>query len=164
MATVLDLDRRGDLSELDILQDGERYHRRIFVSSDLRQWIMDVLPTLKSSWSIELSPLEQFVALAEIFCAGERLSYGTQFKPLAHITDGLWELKTDDIRMFGWFSQKNWFIGAVADDAFKIKKHDLYRGYANVTTKMFRDALDLDPPKFIAGDDPHAVVSNFDYA
>jgi hypothetical protein len=48
--------------------------------------------------------------------------------------------------------------------ATRIKKHDLYRGYANVTTRRFRDELDLDNPKYIPGDDPHAVVSNFDHA
>lgn len=106
---------------------------------------------------------KQFVALAELFCAGERLSYGYQFKPLTHITDGVWKLKTADIRIFGWFSRKDCFIGAVADDATKIKDHNLYHGYANVPTKRFRDALDLNPPKFVSGDDPHAVVSNFNY-
>lgn len=164
MATVIDLDRQGALFKLDALEDGEAEHREIYTSPALHAWIVNVLPTLKSSWNVELSPLEQFVALAEIFCAGERLTYDTQFKPLTHIADGVWELKTDDIRVFGWFKEKDCFVGAVADDAFKIKKHDLYRGYANVTTKRFRDGLDLDDPKFVAGDDPHAVVSNFDHS
>jgi hypothetical protein len=142
---------------------GMQEFRTIYASPQLRDWIDNVLPIMGSSWNIELSPLEQFVALAEIFCSGERLAYGSQFKPLTHIVDGIWELKTDDIRIFGWFGRKDCFIGVVADDATRIKTHNLYYGYANVTTKRFLDALDLDNPKYIPGDDPHAVVSNFDF-
>lgn len=163
MATVIDLDHRGELFKLDALEDGERYHRRIFVSPNLHNWLTNVLPTLESSWGIELSPLEQVVALTEIFCAGERLTYETQFKPLTNVADGIWELKTEDVRIFGWFKARDCFIGAVGDDATRIKTHGLYTGYANVTTAMFRNGLDLDQPKFIPGVDPHAVVSNFDY-
>jgi hypothetical protein len=163
MATVLDLDRRGDLFKLDVLEQGVQEFREFYASPRLHAWITGTLPGMASMFGLELTPHEQFVALAEIFCAGERLSYGHQFKPLTHITDGVWELKTEDIRIFGWFSRKDCFIGVVADDATRIKTHNLYVGYANVTTRRFRDALDLDPPKFVPGDDPHAVVSNFDY-
>jgi len=163
MATIIDLDHRGALFKLDALEQGVQEFREIYASPLLHDWINNELPNMRSSWNIELSPLEQFVALTEIFCSGERLAYGGQFKPLTHIVDGIWELKTEDIRIFGWFSRKDCFIGAVADDATKIKKHKLYYGYANVTTKRFLEALDLDNPKYIPGDNPHAVVSNFNF-
>lgn len=163
MATPLVLDSRGVLFKLDVLDINVQEFREIYASPTLHEWIEQVLPSLSSELGIELSPSEQVVALAEIFCGGERLSYGRQFKPLTHITDGVWELKTPDVRIFGWFHRKDCFVGAVADDATRIKKIGLYYGYANVTTKDFRNALDLDIPKFVPGDDPHAVVSNFDY-
>jgi hypothetical protein len=164
MATVLDLDRRDDLFKLDVLEQGVQEFREFYASPTLHEWIIGTLPGMASGLGLELTPEQQFVALGEIFCAGERLTFGTQFKPLTHITDGIWELKTPDVRVFGWFSRKDCFIGAVADDATRIKKHNLYVGYANVTTRRFRDALDLDQPKFVRGDNPHAVVSNFDYS
>lgn len=163
MATVIDLDNRGQLFKLDALEQGAQEFREFYASPQLHDWVNNVLPNLSSSWNIELSPLEQFVALTEIFCSGERLAYDRQFKPLTHITDGIWELKTADIRIFGWFKRMDCFIGVVADDATKIKKHNLYYGYANITTKNFLQKLDLDEPKYIPGDDPHAVVSNFDF-
>jgi hypothetical protein len=163
MATLLQLNHQGVLFRLDVLEQGVQEFRQFYVSPDLRKWITDVLPTSTSVWNIELTPLEQFVDLTETFCTGDRLMYGHQLKPLTHIAEGIWELKTQDIRIFGWFPKKDCFIGVVADDATKIKKHNLYRGYANVTTRRFRDALNLDDPKYISGDDPHAVVSNFDY-
>jgi hypothetical protein len=163
MATPIELDRKDALFKLEVLEPAVQEFRQFYASPDLHNWLEGVLPTLASGLNLELSPLEQFVDLAETFCAGERLMYGLQFKPLTHITGGIWEFKTQDVRIFGWFHKKDCFIGAVADDATRIKKHDLYRGYANVTTKRFLEALDLDEPKFLPGDDPHAVVSNFDY-
>ena len=76
--------------------------------------------------------------------------------------DGVWELKSADIRVFGWFYKRDVFIAAAADAAWKIKEYCLYAGYRD-QTKRDRDALDLDPPKFIAGSDPNAVVSCFHY-
>jgi hypothetical protein len=163
MATVIELDRRGDLFKLDVLEQGVQEFREFYVSPLLHGWITGTLPGMASVCGVQLSPQEQVFSFVELFCAGERLAYGHQFKPLTHITDGIWEFKTTDIRVFGWFKQKDCFIGAVADDATRIKNHNLYVGYANVTTKQFRDRLDLDGPKFVSGDDPHAVVSNFDY-
>jgi hypothetical protein len=163
MATAIELDRRGDLFKLDALDVGIQEFRQIYASPDLHRWLRDTLPGMASSWNIELTPLEQFDALSGIFCSGERLSYGTQFKPLTHIVDGVWELKTEDLRIFGFFHRKDCFVGAVANDATWIKKHNLYKGYTNVTTKRFLAAIDLDDPKCVLGDDPHAVVSNFDY-
>lgn len=161
MATQLDLDQQGVLFKLDALEQGVQPFREFYAVPGLHRWFDDTLPGMVSSWNIELSPLEQFVALAEIFCSGERLAYEKQFKPLTHILDGIWELKTDDIRIFGWFHRKDCFIGAVADDATRIKTHKLYYGYANVTTRRVIDAIALDMPKCILGDNPHAVVSNF---
>jgi|SRR5713101_4290459 len=163
MATPIELDRGGALFKLEALEQQVQEFRQFYASPDLHKWLSNVLPTMASAYDIEINPLEQFVALSEIFCAGERLTYELQFKPLIHITDGVWELKTQDIRIFGWFHKKDCFIGSVADDATRIKKYRLYHGYANVTTKRFREALDLDNPKYVPGDNPHAVVSNFDY-
>lgn len=162
MATLIELDQRGDLFKFDALELGAQEFRTIYASQVLYNWTQTTLPGMVSSWGIELSPEEQFVGLTEVFCSGETLTYGKQFKPLIHIGDGVWELKTPDLRIFGWFYRMDCFIGAVADDATRIKKVPLYYGYAHVTTPRFRDALDLDPPKYIAGDDPNAVVSNFD--
>ncbi len=90
------------------------------------------------------------------------LTYSHRFKPLTHHRDGIWELKTPDLRIFGWFVKRDQFVGWAADATEKIKKHNLYHGYAR-EAGHFRDNLNLDPPKFVQGDKPDAVVSNFDY-
>jgi hypothetical protein len=106
MATPIELDRTGALFKLDVLEPAVQEFRQFYASPDLHRWIVGALRTLASALNLETSPLEQFDDLAGLFCAGERLTYGIQFKPLTHITDGVWELKTQDIRIFGLVPQK----------------------------------------------------------
>jgi hypothetical protein len=122
------------------------------------------LPTLQSDRNVETEPVGQFDDLVAVFCAGETLSYDTQFKPLNYVENGIWELKTADLRIFGWFPAKDCFIGVIADTKARILEYHLYNAYANVEVAPFRNQLDLNEPKFVAGVNPHAVITDFDYA
>jgi hypothetical protein len=165
MATLLELEHgnAGPLVKLDAgLESHEQEWRRISISLRLRQWIERVLPTLAPQWEVELSPLEQFDDIAWAFVSGEPLVYLNQFKPLRHISGGIWELKTPDLRIFGWFNIKDSFIGVVANQTSEIKQHDLYHGHCGEVSR-FRDQIGLDEPKFVVGEDPYAVVSDFHF-
>jgi hypothetical protein len=163
MATLLDLITSGSLFKLDpSLEPGDQEYRFIIASPLLRTWIEKDLPKLESTWNVELSPLEQLDALVEVFCSGQTLMFDHQFKPLRHIRDGIWELKTADLRMFGWFYRKDYFIGWRALPTDYVKRHNLYYGLADETAR-FREGVDLDNPKFVSGDNPHDVVSDFSY-
>jgi hypothetical protein len=164
MATALYLDATGVLAKFrPMLEPSQRELRMVFASIRLAKWIKEELPKLESTWKVEVTPQEQLLTFLELeFCPGETLTYQWQFKPLTHIRDGIWELKTPDLRIFGWFWRKDVFIGSAGDLKDRIKEHHLYRGYATEAA-MFRNELGLDEPKFIPGDDPHAVVSNYGY-
>jgi len=163
MATPLELDLRGDLFKLDSGLAPIDEIRRIYAAPRLHLWIQNDLPKLESTWNVELTPQEQLVGFVEEeFCPGEPLTFDEQFKPLRHVGDGIWELKTADLRMFGWFYEKDCFIGSAANLADLIKRLHLYIPYGEETARL-RDALDLDVPKFVPGDDPHAVVSDFSF-
>jgi len=164
MATPLELDNAGALFKLDPdLAPGKREIRSIYASPRLKTWIENDLPQLESTWNIELTPQEQLQAfIEEVFCPREPLTYDWHFKPLTHIRDGIWELKTADLRMFGWFFVKDCFIGSAANLTDTVKQLHLYRPYAEEAVR-FRDGLDLNHPKFVPGDDPHAVVSDFSF-
>lgn len=164
MATLLELERAGAVFRIDPeLNPHTQEFRLIYASPRVRQWIEQVLPTLESSWKVEETPIEQLAVLIEIFCAGDTLSFGWQFNPLRPHKNGVWELKTADLRLFGWFAAKDCFVVVAADMADRIKDHDLYAGYIGEVIR-FRSSLDLDEPKFIPGDNPHAVVSDFSYS
>ncbi|MGJ4996221.1 hypothetical protein ACQR0Z_17465 [Bradyrhizobium sp. HKCCYLS3077] len=161
MATLLDLAREGALLKFDPLLEHPQQELRMFhAGPKLVSWIQNDLPKLESNWKIEQRPDEQLDDLLQLFCSGEPLIVGWQFKSLVHLADGVWELKTPDLRIFGWFHRKDCFIGVIADTAERTKTYKLYAGYARVEVAKFRDGLDLDEPKFVPGADPHDVVSN----
>ena len=160
MATLHHLVAAGQLIKLDALDERQQEFREIFMSPKLRDWMAKVLSELGSSWKIELTPEEQVFALTEIFAAGRPLAFGTQFNPLRPIKNGVWELKTADVRIFGWFHRRDRFVAVVADDATRIKQIGLYAGYVGDAVR-FRERLDLDEPKFVPGDDPNDVVSDW---
>jgi hypothetical protein len=163
MATLLDLERRGDVAKLDAaLAPGQQEWRRIYVRPRVETWMANVLPGLPSALGLEVSPIEQLDAFLEIYCSGDSIMYERQFKPLRHIDSGVWELKMPDLRMFGWFHVRDCFVCTDCDCATRVKSHQLYSGYRDQAVR-FRDSLDLDDPKFIVGDDPNAVVSAFCY-
>lgn len=162
MATLIELDGVGAIHWLDpVVEDWEDEWRSIFVSPRLRAWIETILPTLESSW-VEETPAEQLDALISQFALGEPLTYSWHFKPLVHLADGIWELKTGDLRIFGWFPVKDTFIAVDADMKERIRDLAMYRPYCEQAAR-FREALPLNEPKFVPGDDPNAVVSDFSY-
>lgn len=163
MATLLELQTQGVLLKADpVLGAREQEVRVLYASTRLTGWIQGTLPSLGSTWDIELSPQEQLDAFLAVYARGDALTFGQAFRPLVHISDGIWELKTADLRLFGWFYKKDCFIGHAANITETIKQHNLYHGYAGEVAR-FRDLLLLDEPKFVPGDDPNDVVSDWDY-
>ncbi len=94
-----------------------------------------------------------------VYASGQTLTYRRAFHPIWHAGNGVWMLKTADLRVFGWFHARDCFVGHAANTAEQVKAHNLYHGYAGEVVH-FRNQLDLDEPKFVAGEDPNAVVSN----
>ena len=163
MATVLELVLAQKLFKLDpALEANEREWRWMYALPDFKTRAENDLPTWVSQWQTEQSPTQQMDAFVEVYCSGETITYGQQFKPLIHLGDGAWQLKTPDLRLFGWFHKRNCFIGGAIDTAYKVKNHNLYAGYVGAIVRL-RTQLDLDEPKFVAGDDPNVVVSNYNY-
>ena len=164
MATLLELNHAQALFKLDPqLEPNEQEWRAIYLSPRLLDWLRDVLPTLKATWESEIDCVQQLDGLVEVFCSGETLCYTSQFHPIAHVKDGIWMLKTGDLRIFGWFHVKDCFIGWRAELADHVKKHDLYHGLAGETAH-FRDSLPLDTPRFVPGANPNDVISNYSFS
>ena len=163
MATVLELAVAQSLFRLDpALEPGERERRWIYGFSQFKARVQNDLPAWQSDWKIEESPTQQFDALVDVFCSGATICFGDQFHNLDPLDGGIWELKTPDLRAFGWFWKKDWFIATNLMLASYVKKHRLYTGLVGEAARL-RDSLDLTEPKFLAGDDPNVVVSNYNY-
>jgi hypothetical protein len=167
MATIAELLEWGQIFKLDPeLEDDEQELRLIYTSPQLRTWFENDLPNVPSFFDTETDPLEDLVALVATYSSGLPLVFDRQFKafhkrPLESIGDGVWYLKTPDLRIFGWFFARDCFIGVVANTFEMVKKHNLYQGHRGDVIR-FRNALPLDEPKFIPGDNPDDVISNYD--
>lgn len=167
MATIAELEGSGELHRFDpALDPDEQELRLMYTSSKLKEWVTNELPKLDSQWDVANSPEMQFEEYMDVYASGLPLTLDRQIKAfqpkvLEPIGDGVWYLKTPDLRVFGWFYAKDCFIGVVADTAERVKTYNLYQGYRGEVVH-FRNALDLDEPKFIPGTDPDVVISNYD--
>jgi hypothetical protein len=165
MATVQILAGLGRLHKLVIpLEDDEQELRCVYASDQVSDFILNHLPALPSSHGTEINPAQELDALLAEYACGLPVEAGKDIKAFAPrafdpLEGGIWYLKTSDLRIFGWFPHPDVFIAVYADTFENVKGKNLYEGRRNQAIH-FRNSLDLDEPKFIPGDDPHAVLSN----
>jgi hypothetical protein len=163
MATILEITNVGGLKKLDAqLSHRQQEFRCFYASQKLVRWFESELVQSVSQHNLEQSPAEQVDALLEVYCSGGQLIYEWSFKDIQPIGSGVWEFKTADVRIFGWFCSVDIFVGVVADFAWRIKKHRLYDGYRDEVVRFIAQ-LDLDEPKCLMGGVNDGVISNFDY-
>jgi hypothetical protein len=123
----------------------------LYLFPHVRDWMRDTLPDLEPFFDHgRLSPIEQVDALLHDFIVDEDLAYYERSHSMRPETPGVWELKSPDIRLFGWFKSRRVFVVGEADSAFRCKQYELYTGYRN-SVVWRRENLDLDEPKFILG-------------
>jgi len=147
MATLAKLIEDGVVVRIDVELDGKIPWRELYAypaqgaPNYVLTWLRDTLPGLVSSAiGADETPEEQLYALLELYTVGERLNIG-MYKPMRPQTDGVWELRTTDTRLFGWFHRRDCFIAVFADETERLHKyHSLYVGYRNEILKL-RNAL-----------------------
>lgn len=167
MATVAELVNRGELISFDVgLENFEFAHRRIFGTPEFRDWIDKVLPGMEEGTTgASNTPLEQVDELFFKFTIGEPLSVNRRFRPLlyrgSHSPKHIWEMKTQDVRIFGWFYKMDCFVCAFGESADTVKGEDLYQTMA-AKTNYVREHLNLDPPKCVTEGSYENVLSNAD--
>jgi hypothetical protein len=86
--------------------------------------------------------------------AGDPMREGRWFHDLTPKENGVWELKTFDLRIFGWMYRPREFIafrGGYADDYKEPTKTKNYADERRAVVEA-RDALPLDNEKFVVGD------------
>jgi hypothetical protein len=161
MATLLDLVRARELSKLlPGLEPDEQEFRMLYAAPRFEKWVVETLPTLNSQHNLDVTPQQQLEDFFINYALDRPLTYRWQFRPIKHHGDAVWELKTADVRVFGWFYRKDQFIALIGDEKWRVKEYALIPGYANEVVQ-FRDNLDLEIPKFVLGKDPNDVISNF---
>ncbi len=106
----------------------------------------------------EATAAEQVDDLINTFLSGRPLVYMRQFRSIRAEKNAVWELKTPDVRIFGWFLKKDCFVGVFGNWTDVVKDHDLYRGYRIAIRRMRRE-LGVDETLCVQGVTPGDVLS-----
>lgn len=149
MATIEQLIERDALTCVDVPLDGGPPWRTLLSVERLVNWIGATLPMLEGNWG-DLNPIQQLDALFADFASGAPLEFRRHIRVIQPRHDGVWELRTIDLRVFGWFAAKNVFIGSSAGLKHQIERHKLYGDHRDLAVQD-RVSLDLNPPKCIYG-------------
>lgn len=151
MATIQELcrDRQLELLEVD-LDPHELPQRLVYALPRVLIWMESTLPTLTTDGYVPgaSTPTEQAENLLYQFIVGKPIK-SMPPKCMRPEGDGVWELRTHDLRFFGWFWRKSIFVVSAIDTKARCLK-GYYHGF-RCQAERDRNNLDLDPPKFING-------------
>jgi hypothetical protein len=128
--------------------------RWIYGFPAFQSWLATDLPNLTAGRLKAADPPgEQVDNILYRWITGKEIIYSRQFQDLMPMVDEVWEMKTADIRIFGWMYQPRKFIAVFGDYADLYKGKNKTRSYedARRRVKAERTALDLDEPKFVTG-------------
>lgn len=161
MATLLELCEKGTLEKIVInLEPNEQTWRCLYGTKEFILWLDETLPYLElKQIGLDINPLGQIDDIFYQYIAGHNLSLPRKFKKLNRSPDGyVWEFKTADLRVFGWFAKKDHFVCTYGDLKENILTFDKVGRYM-AQTMFIREKIDLDEPKMIASKEYTDVLS-----
>jgi hypothetical protein len=136
------------------LRRGQFPERKIYAYPECVEWMRNEVPKMITGRvASDFTPLEQLVERLRQWIAGDPMEYGRMFHDMDPRTDDVWEMKTADLRIFGWMYRPRQFIavrGGYADDYKEPTKIKTYADDRREVVKA-RDALPLDGEKFVTG-------------
>jgi hypothetical protein len=160
MPTITDLIDSGAIIKIDVeLAVRDQPLRLLYGTPQFVEWLRQILAGAEPARRLgHATAAEQIDDLFHSFLSGEPLIFTRQFRVVRAEENAVWELKTPDIRIFGWFLAKDCFVAVFGNWADTIKDHDLYRGYRIAIRRLRRD-LGIDATLCVRGVDPDDVLS-----
>jgi hypothetical protein len=136
------------------LPRGQFHERKIYAYPACLEWIRNEVPKMVTGRIASAStPKEQLIERLRQWMAGDPMAYGRMFHDLDPRSDAVWEIKTADLRIFGWMYLPRTFIavrGGYTDD---YKPPTKTKNYADDRREVVnaRDSLPLDGEKYAKG-------------
>lgn len=160
MQTVSDLLRIHAIVKLEVpLGPREQPKRLLYGTPDFVAWLTRILDGDEPLNRLgDATPAEQIDHLFHTYLSGLPMEFSRQFRTIKAEDNAVWELKTPDIRVFGWFLKKDCFVAVFGDWADRVKEHDLYRGY-RIAIRRLRRELNVDDTLCVQGVSPSDVLS-----
>jgi hypothetical protein len=137
----------------------EQPHRVVYGSSEFVRWYSDDLPQIPSRVGADADPIDQVSGLLHSFVAGDPLDSPRQFRMLTPNNDHVWELKTIDIRIFGWFVRRDMFIAVCGEEKELLEDHGLYPYLCDAVTR-FRTLHGVEAANIVRGKEYRDVLSD----
>jgi hypothetical protein len=160
MPTITDLIDSGAIVKIDVeLAPRDQPLRLLYGTPQFIAWLQQVLAGAQPQQRLGHVPVaEQIDDLFYSFLSGQPLVFTRQFRVVRAEDNAVWELKTPDVRIFGWFMAKDCFVAVFGNWADTIKDHDLYRGY-RIAIRRLRRELGIDATLCVKGVAPDDVLS-----
>ena len=160
MPTIADLLDSGAIVKIEVeLAPRDQPMRLLYGTPQFTTWLQDILAGAEPQQRLgTTTPAEQIDDLFHSFLSGQPLIFTRQFRVVRAEENAVWELKTPDIRIFGWFMAKDCFVAVFGNWTDTIKDHDLYRGY-RIAIRRLRRELGVDATLCVKGVDPDDVLS-----
>lgn len=138
-----------------VLAIDEDPKRDLYVGNEAYDWLCHNVQSAAADGYIDgaLSPKEQLRDVFRRFISGDDFEDDPFFpKPLDEPDNTIWELRTADLRLFGWFYRQREFVISSASFKKSLAEGSLtYSGFVE-QTKFYREQLLLDPPIYVSGD------------
>lgn len=167
MTTLQSLTDAGSIIKIDLGSDnGASNWRILYGTPKFIDWLNQRIESDEPSpRGLDLSLSEQLDALFYAYLSGQTLVHSQQFKLLAPNENNVWELKTGDLRIFGWFLQKDCFLCVFGELADKVKGRgewaafgSLYPGFRNEVVRI-RAEMGCTAVLCVQGSNPNDVIS-----
>jgi hypothetical protein len=155
MATIGILLEEKKLHRVTVpLRRGQFHDRKLYALPDCFRWMKGVRGMVTGRIKSASTPYEQMIERFRQWTAGEPMLNGPWFHDMEPCSDNVWEMKTDDLRIFGWMYRPREFIAAVGGYADDYKEPTKTKTYTQAMADVIaaRDALPLDEPKYTEGE------------
>jgi hypothetical protein len=111
---------------------GQFDERKLYVYPRCLEWMKAEVPRMVTGRvQSDFSPAEQLSTRLLQWITGQPMAQGRMFHDMKPEKDGVWELKTADLRIFGWMYRPRQFIavcGGYTDDYKEPTKTKDYAG------------------------------------
>ena len=152
-------DRLATLTRIRIpLKWGEFDEREFYAMPSHVRFLEEILPGAKRGvLGARETPAAQMDSLLRKWIAGKPMAYSRALSNLRPGKHGVWEMKSADLRIFGWLWRSKVFIAAFTGFADDYKEQDgnpPKESYDDARDRVvwIRGGLNLDPPAFVTGD------------
>jgi hypothetical protein len=132
--------------------------REFYALPSFLRFLQETLPGLEGGvLEAKETPKQQMDTVLRKWNAGKPMRYGRMFSILRPTRHSVWEMKTADLRIFGWLYRPRVFVAAFAGFADDYKRQNGQppkESYSAARDRVvwLRGILDLDPPLFVTGD------------